>query len=283
METSWLDREAWPWRPRWFDGGEGRLHYVDEGEARPVLMSHGTPTWSFEWRHLIRGLAPDRRVIAVDHLGFGLSDRPAEAGYAPEDHARRFSAFADHLDLRDVTVVVHDYGGPIALPWVLDHLDRVARLVVVNTWAWPLDDPRFVRPSRMLDGAVGRWLYGVANLSLSVIAPSAWADRRRWRAVADQYRAVFPDRESRVRVLWPLARALHGSRGFYASLESRLGELEGVPVDVVWGLADSAFTVEERDGWLARVPHARALNLADAGHWPHEEAPERIVAHLRAQ
>ena len=81
--ASWVDREAYPFRSRWLALPEGRLHYVDEGtggEAHdPIVLVHGTPTWSFEYRHLIAGLRPSRRVIALDHLGFGLSERPADA------------------------------------------------------------------------------------------------------------------------------------------------------------------------------------------------------------
>src|SRR5688572_12615386 len=81
---AWLDRAAYPFASRWCDlpGGE-RLHYVDEGAGETLLFAHGTPTWSFEWRHLIRALAPTHRCVAPDHLGFGLSDRPADAAYTP--------------------------------------------------------------------------------------------------------------------------------------------------------------------------------------------------------
>lgn len=114
---TWLDREAYPFLLRRAPLPDGGLSYVDVGDGAPVLLSHSTPTWSFEWRHLVRALAPDHRCVAPDHLGFGLSDRPDGADYSPEAHARRFAAFADRLDLRDVTLVIHDYGGPIALPW----------------------------------------------------------------------------------------------------------------------------------------------------------------------
>ena len=283
---TWLDPVAWPWAPRSFEGEDGHLHYVDEGQGQPVLFSHGTPTWSFEWRHAIRALSPDARCIAVDHLGFGLSERPNTADYAPEAHARRFASFADSLDLHDATVVIHDFGGPIALPWVLDNLSRVRRLVIVNTWAWSLaDEPRFATPARLFATSVGRWLYGALNVSLDVLAASAWADRKAWRAVRGNYRPNFPTYASRVQVLWPLANALLASSDFYASLEARLPELANTPVDVVWGVKDPAFPTEVRDRWLRHVPHAESLDLP-AGHWPHEESPagfvEYLAQHLRA-
>src|SRR5688572_15338297 len=110
---SWVDREAWPWEGRMVDVGEGRMHVTEVGQGPPILLVHGTPTWSFEWRHVIRELSKTHRCIAPDHLGFGLSDRPADAGYRPEDHARRLQRLVEVLGLERFTLVVHDYGGPI--------------------------------------------------------------------------------------------------------------------------------------------------------------------------
>ena len=97
----WLDRGQWPWIARRCPLPEGRLHYVDEGDGKAVVLVHGTPTWGFEWRHVIAALSPQARVIVPDHLGFGLSDRPAGADYRPEAHAARFAAFMDVVVGRD--------------------------------------------------------------------------------------------------------------------------------------------------------------------------------------
>lgn len=274
----WLDRNAWPWEARSHEGPDGRQHFIDVGDGAPFLFSHGTPTWSFEWRHLIAGLQDRARCIAVDHLGFGLSDRPEGAGYTPEDHARRFAHFADALDLQGATLVIHDYGGPIALRWILDHPERVARVVLLNTFGWPLDDDWKIRwGSRLLASPLGRWMYGSLNVSLNAIAPSAWADRSGWDAVSHQYHPVFPDPSSRTRVLWPLSVGLLGSRAFYAGLERDLHRLQDIPVDVVWGTRDTAFGTAYRDRWMAILPHAHRLDLESAGHWPHEEDPAPIA------
>ena len=121
-DAPWLDRTQWPWRPRTCPTADGMLHYVDEGEGPPVVLVHGTPTWAFEWRHVIAGLRDTRRVVALDHLGFGLSERPAGADYRPEGHAARFATFMDHVaGDAPVSLVVHDFGGPIALAWALAH------------------------------------------------------------------------------------------------------------------------------------------------------------------
>src|SRR5262245_50024589 len=115
-EPSWLDRHAYPFASHSLSVPDGRMHYVDEGQGEPVLLVHGTPTWSFEFRNLIRRVSPFRRAIAPDHLGFGLSERPEAFEYTPEAHARALEAFVDRLGLSRFALVVHDFGGPIALP-----------------------------------------------------------------------------------------------------------------------------------------------------------------------
>src|ERR671914_2037331 len=111
----WTFGGAWPYEPRWFDSQEGRMHYVDEGprDGRPVVLMHGTPTWSFLYRHFIPPLtAGGHRAIAVDDLGFGRSDKPDRpALYSIERHCRRVEALLESLDLRDATLVPQDWGG----------------------------------------------------------------------------------------------------------------------------------------------------------------------------
>jgi haloalkane dehalogenase len=281
---SWLDRAAWPYSSRFHDLGNGRLHYVDEGSGPPVVLVHGTPTWSFEWRHVIAGLRAEARLIAPDHLGFGLSGRPVDAGYRPEDHAARFRAFIDAVcPAGPLTLVVHDFGGPIALDWALDHPGRLAHLVVVNSWMWSFDDdPSMTRKARFAGSAIGRWMYRRLNASQRLIMPSAYGDRRRLTPqVHQQYLQVFPDADSRERVLFALAQSMLGSRGFFDGLWQRRARLADVDVHLVWGIRDSAFPPSMLARWEAAAPHARATRIDDAGHWPHEEAPEAVIQALR--
>lgn len=282
---AWVDRAAWPFMPRGLDTGDGVQHYVDEGEGPPLLLVHGTPTWSYEWRQVVAALRGRHRVIAVDHLGFGLSERPAGAGYRPEDHARRFRRFVDAVcPCGPLTLVVHDFGGPIALDWALDHPARIARLVVTNTWMWPLDDDAGMRRgARFIASPVGRWMYRRLNASLKLVMPSAYADKRRLTpAIHAQYLNVFPDADSRERVLFALAQSLLGSSAFYASLSDRRERLRDVDTHVLWGLKDSAFQPHILMRWKAALPRARVVTFDDAGHWPHEEAPDAYVQALQA-
>jgi haloalkane dehalogenase len=150
---------------------------------------------------------------------------------------------------------------------------------MLNTWAWPLDDdPHMARGARVAGGAVGRLLYRHANASLRLIMPSAYGDRSKLtRAIHRQYLEVFRDRDARVRVLHALAVSLLGSRAHYQSLLDRLARLQRMPVLIVWGMKDSAFKPYQLDRWQRLLPDADVVRLADAGHWPHEEEPRRVV------
>lgn len=278
-QPTWLDRAAYPFTSRALRLPEGTLYYVDEGAGEPVVLVHGTPTWSFEYRHLIAALRPRHRVIALDHLGFGLSERPADADYRPEGHARRFAAFVDALGLDRFSLVTHDFGGPIALPFAAARPERVARLVLFNTWIWPFDDdPKMQRRARLVQGALGRFLYRAFNASLRLIMPSAYGDRRKLTpAIHAQYLAPFRDRDARVRVLHALARALLGSRDHYAALHQRRAVLDAIPTRVIWGLADSAFGPADLERMRRALPSADVHALPGVGHWPHEEAPEEVA------
>jgi len=259
---------------------DGEMHYVDEGSGPPILFVHGTPTNSYEYRHLIAALSKGFRCIAPDHLGFGESSRPQSFAYTPEAHARVLQEFVDRLGLQDITLVVHDFGGPIGLPLALDANSRVRRLIVMNTWAWPVDDdPKMARPAKLIGGAIGRFLYRYANASLTLIMPSAYGDRKKLTPeIHRRYLDVFRDRGARVLVLHALAKSLLGSRAHYQSLLDRIDRLRDVPVLIVWGMKDSAFPPYQLERWRTLLPGAQVETIEGAGHWPHEEEPARVAA-----
>ena len=279
-DPTWLDRVAYPFRSRYLSLSAGEMHYVDEGRGDAILLVHGTPTWSFEFRHLIAALSARYRCLAPDHLGFGLSERPSAFAYTPEAHAAALGEFVDGLGLDRFTLVVHDFGGPIGLPLALRSPSPVQRLVILNTFAWPIDDdPKLARGARFLGGAAGRFLYRYANASQRLIMPSAYGDKRKLTtAIHRQYLEVFRDRDARVQVLHRLAKALLGSRAFYQSLLDGLPSLHQVPTLLVWGMRDNSFQPYQLARWQVRLPHAETVALEHAGHWPHEEEPARVIA-----
>jgi haloalkane dehalogenase len=262
---------------------DGTVHYLDEGAGEPILFVHGTPTWSFEFRHLVRALRETHRCVALDNLGFGLSDRPGGADYRPEAHALRLRELVERLALDRFTLVVHDFGGPIGLPLALDGAGRVSRLFVLNSWMWSFaDDPLMSKRARMVSGPFGKLLYRRLNASLRVLTPGAYGNRAKLtKTIHRQYLAPFPDPDSRERVLWTLAKALLGSAAHYDGLWRRREQLAGVPATIVWGMKDSAFRPDQLAKWRVAVPQARVVELPGAGHWPHEEEPEAVTAALR--
>jgi haloalkane dehalogenase len=279
---AWVDREAFDFDVSGLALPAGRVAFVDEGAERgqpPVVLVHGTPTWSFDYRHLIRALRDERRVIAFDHLGFGLSDRPVDFEYTPEAHAQVFAQVVAALGLERFDLVVHDFGGPIALDYALAHPERVRRLVVMNSFCWsPEVDPPLARAGRLLGGGVGRFLYRRLNLSLKTILPAAFGDKRKLtRALHAQYLAPFPDADSRGRVLWPLARSFASSWPFFASLWERRAALADTPLLLAWGMRDAAFKPDALARWQEGFSHAQVARFDDAGHWPHEEAADEVT------
>jgi haloalkane dehalogenase len=274
-QPSFPDRAQFPFAPHYLDVGPGRLHYVDEGQGPAVLMVHGTPTWSFLYRHLITKLSPDYRCIAVDHLGFGLSDRPRGWGYRPADHAANLTAFIEGLDLRDITLMVHDFGGPIGLAYAVEHPENVARLVLFNTWMWSLEgDPHFERAARLLGGRLGRLLYTRASFSTRVLLRSSWRNKERLSpAVYRQYADAFPSPEDRL-PLWTLARELIASSAWFDGLWQRRDRITDKPALLAWGMKDPAFRPSELARWQALLARAVTVPFPDAGHFVQEEAPE---------
>ena len=135
-----IPRELYPFDGNYLDLGDYRMHFLDEGSGPPVVCVHGNPTWSFYYRDLVLGLRDEHRVVVPDHVGCGLSDAPLDDTY---DYtlARRIDdleALVDHLDLGQVDLVVHDWGGAIGMGWAARHPDMVRRLVILNTAAFHL-------------------------------------------------------------------------------------------------------------------------------------------------
>src|SRR5688572_6908616 len=131
---TWLNRKEYPFKSNFLPLDAGQLHYLDEGSGEPIVMVHGTPAWSFLYRNLVKELSRNYRCIVPDHLGFGLSDKPKHWSYKPEAHAQNLKILINYLELKNITLVVHDFGGPIGLHYALEHPENIKRLVIINTW-----------------------------------------------------------------------------------------------------------------------------------------------------
>lgn len=280
QHPQWLDRTASPFSPHSFDLAMGRMHYVDEGEGSPIVMVHGTPTWSFLYRHLITELAQNHRCIVPDHIGFGLSDKPTGWTYRPSDHARNLRALIEHLGLKDITLVVHDFGGPIGLSYAIEQPDNVKALVVCNTWMWGTQgNPAAERASKIAGSPIGKFLYTRLNFSPRFLVKALWGDKTKLTPTIHQhYTRVFPkpwDRQS----TWVLARKLLGSSAWYEQLWQQRDRIKDKPTLLAWGMRDAAFSPDDLARWQALFSDARTITFPDAGHFvPDERGPQLAPA-----
>jgi haloalkane dehalogenase len=277
-DPGWLDRELYPFAPHWFDAEPGRVHFVDEGAGSPVVLQHGNPTWSFQFRQVIPQLAASHRVIAPDLLGFGRSDKPVDFSYLPVDQARVLASLLDSLDLHDVTLVVGDWGGPLALSWALDHPERVSRVVVTNTWLWSVRDDWYYQAfSRAMGGPVGRWLILNRNFFAGSFLRRVYGDRSKLTPrIHDQYLLPLGSPAERIgSAVFP--REIVGSSDWLASLWERRSALADADMTLLWGMSDIAFREKELLRWQAAFPAAHVVRLPGCGHFVAEERPDDLV------
>lgn len=277
----WLDRNAYPFESRYFNQPAGRMHYIDEGTGDPLVMVHGNPGWSFEFRHLVKSLSGHYRCIAPDHIGFGLSDKPADWTYLPEQQAENFARLMEGLRLDKVTLLVNDWGGPIALSWALRHPEKVKRIVLLNSWMWPVnDDPHFRKFSSMMGGAAGRFLIRYFNIFARFVVKKAVGDKTKLpQAVHRQYiRHLSKPSERKGSYVFP--RHIVASGEWLGTLWERRERIAQLPVIIVWGMKDIAFREKELLRWQSLWPEAKLLRLGKVGHYPQEEAPETLIAEL---
>jgi haloalkane dehalogenase len=271
----------YPFASHFFDLDGLRYHYVDEGSGPTLLLVHGNPTWSFAWRNLIKALSPHYRVLAVDHIGCGFSDKPQNYPYRLAQHIANLERFVTSLDLRDVTLFGHDWGGAIGMGTAAALPERFSRFVLFNTAAFcsmriPLRIAVCRTPVFGALGVRGLNLFSLAALRLAVEKPE-----RITPAVRAGYLAPYRSWHDRVAVLRfiediPLV-ASHPSYATLAAIEESLPRFQTRPMLFVWGEHDWCFTTEFLAEFQRRFPQAETLRLPDAGHYVFEDAHERII------
>lgn len=276
-----LSEALYPFQSRWLERDGAAMHYVDHGSGDPVLLLHGNPTWSFLYRDVIRELGAGLRAIAPDYPGFGFSDHPDSYRYTPREHAQWVEALINHLHLAPFVLVVHDWGGPIGLGIAARHPERVAGLVILNTWAWPPTLGMRVF-SHVMGDAVGKWLHLRRNFFARKIVPGgiARADKKT-PEILEGYTKPFPTPESRMGT-WVFPRQIRMNYAWLRETENALWRLREKPVEFVWAMDDIAFASKQiMDRWAGHFPNAPWDKVAGARHYLPEEAPERVAAAIR--
>jgi haloalkane dehalogenase len=279
-------REEYPFASHFLELGELRYHYVDVGQGTPLLMVHGNPTWSFAWRRLIKDLSNSYRVLAVDHIGCGFSDKPQSYPYTLEQHIVNLSRFVEALDLKNICLFVHAWGGAIGMGAAGRHADRFARFVLFNTAAFRSDRlPLRIAACRipLIGPAVVRGLNGFARAALTMAVEKR---ERMTRPVREGFLAPYHDWKSRVAVLRFVqdipTNPRHPSYETLLGVENGLIKFRNAPMLLIWGERDWCFTTEFLAEFQRRFPRAQTLSLADAGHYVLEDAHETILPRVRA-
>jgi haloalkane dehalogenase len=283
--TGW--RRLYPFASHWIDTPAGRMHYLDEGSepaagdfASTLLFVHGNPTWSFHWRRLVEALRPNYRCIAPDHIGCGPSDKPARL-FSLDEHIDNLWALVDKLNLERITLVAQDWGGAIGLGAMLRMPERLERIVLFNTGAFP---PRYIpwRIAACRIPVVGRLAVQGGNLfSLAALRMTLARRNHLDSQVAAGYLAPYDT--------WANRQAVYGfvydiptgpsdpTWQTLAAIERELSTFADRPITLVWGMLDWCFRPDCLDRFLEAWPNADAHRLADVGHWVVEDAPDESL------
>jgi cis-3-alkyl-4-acyloxetan-2-one decarboxylase len=272
----------YPFTGHHLDVDGGRLHYLDEGADTGdgvVLAVHGNPTWSFYWRALVTRLSPRYRVVVPDHIGCGLSDKPQDWPYRLAGHRDNLVRLIDHLDLHNITLVVHDWGGAIGMAAAGLRPDRIRRLVITNTAAFRSQAiPLSIASCRipLLGTLAVRGLNGFAR-----VATVRASEKGLSRVVKQGLTLPYDSWANRIATLRfvqdiPLQPA-HPSYDTLRQTEDGLAGFQDRPMLICWGDADFCFTPRFREEWQRRFPAAEVHAWTDVGHYVMEDAPDRFL------
>lgn len=277
----WVPEHLYPFQSRYLDGAGSRIHYIDEGSGPTLLFLHGNPTWSFLYRNIVLELRDSFRCIALDYPGFGLSSAGEAYDHSPAAHADAVESLVTKLDLRDVTLMGQDWGGPIGLTVATRHPERFRGFVLGNTWAWHLNGiPHFEFFSRAMGNPVAKLLIRNANIFVNVMIPAGTASRVPPEVMA-AYRGPFSELDAR-EPTWQFAKELLASEPFMRTLETGLQKVSHLATLFVWGGQD--FALRERVE-LPRLeglfPNHETVVLDRARHFFQEDAPDEVAAAIR--
>lgn len=284
-DTVWADE--YPFDSNFLEVSGHQLHYLDEGprDGDVMLMCHGNPTWSFYYRNLVRAFSPDFRCVVPDHIGAGLSDKPQDWPYRLSDHVDNLEKLVLELDLRDITLVLHDWGGAIGMGLACRHPDRIRRFVVFNTAAFL---------SQKIPFSIDICRIPVFG-DLAIRGFNGFARAAQVRAIYDRgklagpvkagYLAPYDSWQNRIGNLRfvqdiPL-NASHPSYDALKSIDENLEQFRDRPMLIVWGDDDFCFTPEFRAEWEKRFPDAEVHALEDAGHFVIEDAKDDVLKWMK--
>lgn len=281
MKHVWLDRTEYPFESNYFKVNEQNLHYIDVGKGETILFVHGTPSWSFDFRNVIKELKQTHRCIAIDHIGFGLSDKPELYDYSTQNHSKTLAQFILEKQLSNITLVVHDFGGPIGLHATMQFAERIKNLVILNSWLWSsASDPDFIKLSKILKSPLLPFLYRYLNFSPRFILPKSFGDTKLSRKFLRHYTKPFANSRQRNGAL-AFAKSLLHDQDWFEELWSRRQTISNKPTLFVWGMKDPVIASRYLNKFISGFTNVTAVKLETCGHFPQEENPDEVAGAIR--
>jgi pimeloyl-ACP methyl ester carboxylesterase len=283
---------SWPFKPNFFKGNGFSQHFVDEGprNASPIIMLHGEPTWGYIYRKFIPALSKENRIIVPDHMGFGKSETPQDKEYTLKTHVENLSNLIEFLDLKNITFVGQDWGGPIIGAYSIRNIKNVKSYFLINTlFGYSREErPQSLSPwfkwikkhydDKTLDGILGELgstvlsVMKIPNFTNSEVIDDDWINA---------YSSQFPDRAScKGAINFPLDALLNRMVPYI--LEGlKLGDLKSLcskPAFLAYGMQDKAIEPDYaiRD-FKALFPNSKVFKLPNAGHYSQEDEPEVLI------
>ncbi len=276
----------YPFPSHYLELDGGRLHYLDEGAGPVIVMVHGNPTWSFYFRHLVSLLRENHRIIVIDHMGCGLSDKPQDYSYCLAQHIENLDCLLTHLQIDRFSLVVHDWGGAIGIGCAVKHISRIEKIVVMNTAAFRSKRiPLRIQLCRLpvLGEIIVRLFNGFAWPAKFMAVKKKMAPD-----VAKAFLAPYNSWKNRVAV-YNFVRDIplnshHKSYTTLLDIEKRLSLLQdaAIPLLIVWGGGDFCFNDDFFEEWKRRFPDAESHYFEDGGHYILEDKRSDILPILKS-
>lgn len=284
------DLPLYPFKSCFFDRAGLKLHYIDEGAGEPVVMVHGNPSWSIYFRELAQYLRRTHRVIAPDHIGMGLSDKPGDEAYdyTLKSRVDDLEALLEKLGLvSGLTFVLHDWGGMIGMAYAVRHPERVKRLVILNTAAFLLPQgqslPWALKLSRTPLGALLIRGFNAFALAAAYVGCKRRPMSPELRAAYVKPYGTWAERIATLRFVEDIPLG-PGDKAYAVvrQVEEGLSALAERPMLICWGDLDFVFTPSFLAEWRRRFPKAEVHRFPDAGHYVLEDAGPEILPLVRA-
>lgn len=276
MANHWLDKTEYPFTSNYFGINGQQMHYIDEGEGEVLLFVHGTPSWSFDYRNIIKNLKGKYRCVAIDHIGFGLSTKPADYDYSTQNHSKTLEYFVLEKKLDKITLVVHDFGGPIGLNFAIQHPEKIKNLVILNSWLWSSEnDPDFKKLKKILKSPFLPFLYRYLNFSPRFILPQSFGDNKLSKKLLKQYTRPFANKTQRNGAL-AFAKSLLNDQDWFESLWSKRKVISNLPTLFIWGMKDPVIKPHNLEKFQNDFKNSTTLKLETSGHFPQEEQAEKV-------